>query len=185
MDRITVEQIRQFRLHAHHLDRWYPLDEAEHIVGACGLQNSPPGAWETALSNRVSGCEPGELGRMLEEEKTLLQAWSFRGAPVVFPAVESDAFLSALVPHGDEPWIYTNGVGLALDYLQMSFTELLSLLQQVMPQLDDMVLKSKTELDQVLAEWVLALLPREKQALWNAPSMNGAQDKQTVGGAAV
>ncbi len=185
MEKVSVEQVRQFRLHAHHLDTWYPKSDLERIAGACGFQNSPPGAWEIALHNRVHDFRRSDLQHLLEVEKTLLQAWSFRGAPVVFPTSESETFLSALVPEQHEPWIYTQGIQLALDYLKMSFDDLLSLIKQVMPKLDSEVLKSKTKLDQTLAEWMLPLLPNDKMRLWNDPSMYGNPEKQTVGGAVV
>ena len=182
---LTLEQIRYFRLHAHHLDQAYPCGEIMRAVGACGMQNSPPGAWETALFNRVPGCGLKEMERLLYEEKTLLQAWSLRGIPVVFPAGESRIFLSALIPQGEEPWIYTNGIGLALDYLDMTFGEVLERLEQVMPQLDGRTLTGKTALDQTLAAWMTPLIPAEKRERWSHPSMYGSPDKQTVGGAAV
>lgn len=137
------------------------------------------------IHNRIPDFKLDDMAQMLEVKKTLLQAWSFRGAPVVFPTSESDAFLSALVSKQDEPWIYTQGIQLALDFLQMPFEELLLLLKQVMPKLDGEVLKSKTMLDQTLAEWVLPLLPENKRDLWNKPSMYGNPEKQTVGGAVV
>lgn len=185
MDNVSVEQIRQFRLHTHHLDKWYPTTDIEDVAGACGFQNSPPGAWESALHNRIPDLKLGEMKQMLEVEKTLLQAWSLRGAPFVFPTSESDAFLSALAPQQDEPWIYTRGIELALDFLEMTFAELLPVVKKVMPKLDGEVLKSKTTLDQTLAEWVLPLLPKGKEDLWNKPSMYGNPEKQTVGGAVV
>lgn len=67
----------------------------------------------------------------------------------------------------------------------MSFGESLLLLKQVIPKLDGEVVKSKTTLDQTLAEWVLPLLPNDKRDLWNKPSMYGNPEKQTVGGAVV
>lgn len=92
---------------------------------------------------------------------------------MVFPASESDAFLSALIPESDEPWIYTRGIQLALDYLRMSFEEALGLLLQVMPKMDGEVLVSKTSLDQTLAQWMRPLLPEDKRELWDEPSMYG------------
>ncbi len=185
MTELSVEQIRNFRLHSHHLDTAYHRKDIAELVGACGMQNSPPGAWETALYNRVPCCSQKEMEHLLYKEKILLQAWSLRGAPVVFPVEQSGAFLSALIPQGDEPWIYTQGIGLALDFLQMGFGEVLELLKQVMPQLDGQVLVSKTTLDQTLAGWMLPLLPADKRDLWNQPSMYGHPDVQTAGGAAV
>ncbi len=85
---ITPEQIRAFRLRAHHLDRKLPPGALEAAASVCGFQNSPPGAWETALWNRVEGCTLQAAQDALYREKRLLQAWSVRGAPLVFPAAE-------------------------------------------------------------------------------------------------
>lgn len=45
--------VRNFRLRAHHLDRAHPAEDALALVGACDMQNSPPGAWEASLANRT------------------------------------------------------------------------------------------------------------------------------------
>lgn len=185
MIEITTDQIRNFRLHSHHLDTVYHKSDIGRIAGACGLQNSPPGAWETSLYNRIPGLSLEEMEALLYREKLLLQAWSLRGAPIVFPESESDVFLSALVPEEEEPWIYTRGITLALDFLQLDFETLLELVGKVIPKLDEKIIISKCELDQTVAEWITPLLPEEKQDLWNQPSMYGSPDKQTVGGAAV
>ena len=182
---LNVEQVRNFRLHAHHLDTFYAKADVLAAVGACGMQNTPPGAWEAALFNRVPACKAADRDRLLLEERSLVQAWSFRGTPVVFPAADSAAFLSALAAEGEEPWIYTRGIGLALDFLGVGFGELLVLLEQVMPQLDGRTVTGKTSLDQTLAAWMEPLLPAQKRSLWNELSMYGSPDKQTVGGAAV
>ena len=181
----SIEQIRIFRLRSHHLDAVYPKSEADRLAVACGMQNTPPGAWETALFNRVPDCTLSDMEHLLYEQKTLLQAWSYRGTPVVFPVSESSAFLSALIPDEPEPWIYTQGITLALDYLQMDSDSLLEMLKQVIPQLDDHVIVSKSALDQTLAGWMTPLIPVQKRELWNQPSMYGSPDIQTVGGAVV
>lgn len=165
------------------------------------MQNTPPGAWENALYHRIPSCSLVQMEQLLygdpkslensgspkasETGRMLLQAWSLRGAPFVFPVSESGSFLSALIPQTDEPWIYTRGITLALDYLGMEMEPLLELLKQVMIRLDNAVITGKNSLDQTLAEWMLPLLPKEKQALWNQPSMYGEPDRQTVGGAVV
>jgi len=185
MTELNVRNIRLFRLQAHHLDVRYNKSYIAEVVGAGGMQNTPPGAWETALFNRVADCTLPEMQALLYPQKFLVQAWSFRGAPVVFPVADSNAFLSALIPEAGEEWIYTKGIFAALNYLQMSFADLLAKLQQVMPGLDDKTIVSKSALDQTLAKWMLPLLPAEKKDLWNAPSMYGRPDIQTVGGAVV
>jgi hypothetical protein len=185
MDNVSVDQVRQFRLHTHHLDTWYQKTDVASVAGACGFQNSPPGAWEIALHNRIRDFKQDDMKKMLEVEKMLLQAWSIRGAPLVFPVSESNTFLSALVANQEESWIYTRGIQLALDFIEMPFEVLLKMLKQVIPKLDSKVLISKATLDQTLADWMLLLLPNDKRALWNNPSMYGNPKTQTVGGAVV
>jgi len=185
MNGLSIEQIRSFRLCSHHLNTVYQKTAIEELVGACGMINTPPGAWETALFNRVADCSLQEMEHLLYGDKTLLQAWSLRGAPTVFPVSESDIFLNALVAVENEPWIYTAGVSLALDFLQMTFNDLFEMLKLVILNLDDKTIISKSKLDQTLAEWMSPLLSADKQELWNKPSMYGNPEKQTVGGAVV
>ena len=183
---LSARQIRAHRLRAHHLDQKYPFGELLTVAGTCGLQNSPPGAWETAAFCRLKNCTLPQLHQALYQKKELLQAWSIRGVPLIFPTADSDVFLSALIAQeGEDPWIYTKGIGLALDHLGMSFSELLPLVESAAEYLEDHTIKSKEELDRVLAQLVAEQLPAQKQSLWNAPSMYGAPDRQTVGGAAV
>lgn len=183
---ITDQQIRGYRLRAHHLHERLPMDQMPQAAGACGLQNTPPGSWETAMHNRLSGCTLPALHDALYREKTLLQAWGFRGVPVVFPTAQSDVFLTPLIARADEkPWIYTLGITGALDHLQMSFDDLFSRLKEAIRYLDHHTIQSKETLDQTLADLMQATLPKAKQALWRDPSMYGHPQRQTVGGAAV
>lgn len=183
---IELDQIRDYRLRAHHLDLKMPMDGLIHAAGACGLQNSPPGAWETAMLQRLEGCTLNKLKDALYRDKSLLQAWSFRGAPVIFPAAHSGVFLTALLAReGEQPWIYTMGIAGALDYMQMSFDDLFFRTKEAIRYLDSHTIKSKEALDQVLAEIIERDLPEAKRDLWRAPSMYGSPDRQTVGGAAV
>lgn len=183
---LTDNQIRGYRLRAHHLDRRLPGDGMIDAAGACGLQNTPPGSWETAMFNRVDGCTLQALQDTLYREKTLLQAWGFRGVPVVFPTAQSDIFLTPLIAReGEQPWIYTLGITGALDHLDMPFDDLFNRLKAAISYLDGHTIKSKEALDQTLADIMLEQLPRDKQALWRDPSMYGNPDRQTMGGAAV
>lgn len=183
---IQLRQIRRLRLTAHHLDRAYPPACLLEAAGACGVQNSPPGAWETALFNRLEGCALADLHRALYQEKTLLQAWSFRGAPVVFPAGESGVFLTPLLAlPGEEPWIYTLGLSGALEHLGMDFHQLLPLAREAAGYLEGHTVQGKEALDQILARRVREALPAEKRPLWDAPSIYGRPDRQTMGEAAV
>lgn len=183
---ITLQAIRAHRLWAHHLDRRRTMDHLLEAAGACGVQNSPPGAWEAAMFQRLQGCTLAQLQQALYQEKSLLQAWSYRGAPVVFPTAERGTFLTPLLAQpGEEPWIYTRGITAALDVLQMSQEELLALVRQAASYLDSHTVQSKESLDQGLAQVVREQLPLEKRSLWDGPSMYGQPDRQTVGGAVV
>ncbi|MEE0807623.1 MAG: crosslink repair DNA glycosylase YcaQ family protein, partial [Acutalibacteraceae bacterium] len=131
---ITPEQIRAFRLRAHHLDRKLPPGALEAAASVCGFQNSPPGAWETALWNRVEGCTLQAAQDALYREKRLLQAWSVRGAPIAAAA-------------GETPWIYTRGITAALDFLGMAFDDLLPLVLQAAEYLETHTVTRKEALD--------------------------------------
>ena len=175
-------QVRAYRLAAHHLARPLPAGAFAQAAGVCGVQNSPPGAFETALWNRVRPCAPAGMQAALYEEKTLLQAWSYRGAPVVFPTQESDIFLAPLCAEpGEEPWIYTRGITLALDALGLTFGELLPLVAAAVRGLGDREVESKEALDQILADAIAPALPAEKRAIWAQPSPYGRPEPADAG----
>ena len=183
---VTREQARAFRLRRHHLDRPLPSGGLVEAASSCGVQNSPPGAWETALWNRVEGVTIPQLEQALYGEKTLLQAWSIRGVPLVFPTVDAGVFLAPLCAQpGEEPWIYTRGITGALDALGLDFDDLLPLVETACACLEGETVLSKEALDRRLAGVIEPMLPPEVRPAWNAPSMYGQPDRQTVGGAAV
>ena len=183
---VTREQARAFRLRRHHLDRPLPSGGLVEAAAGCGVQNSPPGAWETALWNRVEGVTLHQLEQALYGEKTLLQAWSIRGVPLVFPTKDAGVFLTPLCAQpGEEPWIYTRGITGALDALGLDFDDLLPLVETACACLEGETVLSKEALDRRLAGVIEPMLPPEVRPAWNAPSMYGQPDRQTVGGAAV
>lgn len=183
---ITASMIRGFRLQAHRLDGKAPMSDVVPAAGACGLQNSPPGAWETSLFNRLDRCTLHALHEKLYGTKELLQAWSYRGAPVVFPTAESDVFLTSLIARaGESPWIYTRGITGSLDHLGMAFDELLLLIEDAARHLDGHTVKSKEALDRTLAGIIGEGLPSNEKRLWEDPSIYDDPEKQTMGQAAV
>ena len=116
-----------------------------------------------------------------------MQAWSYRGAPVVFPATQSAVFLSALAAReGEAPWIYTRGISLALDALQLDFETLLARTVQAAALLDSRTIARKEALDRTLAQAIEPNLPASRLAVWRAPSMYDTRGSgQTVGKAVV
>ena len=183
---LTPERVRAYRLKNHHLDAPLSPSCLEDGAGACGVQNSPPGAWETAMWNRVEGVSLSRLRCALEEGKTLLQAWSIRGVPLVFPTRDAGVFLTPLrARDGEEPWIYTRGVTAALEALGMDFSQLLPLVERSCACLEGETVVSKEVLDRRLAALVEPELPAGAREAWRAPSMYGDPNRQTVGQAAV
>lgn len=178
---ISDEQYRQFRVRTHHLDQRLPAQQLLTAAGTIGFQNSPPGAWEQAVFNRITDITAAELRAMLEKQKSLLQAWSFRGAPAVFPTQDAAVFLNALVAEKNEgPWIYTAGLVPSLPQLGIDYTTLLTVVGQATKAvLADKTITGKGQLDAAIAEAVAADLP----AAWQQSSPYGA--KQTLGEAAV
>ncbi|PWM54471.1 hypothetical protein, partial [Dielma fastidiosa] len=71
MIELTMEQIRYYRLHAHHLDRFYEPSDLMSVTSACGLQNTPPGAWETALFNRIPAYSKAAANQLLADKHLL------------------------------------------------------------------------------------------------------------------
>ena len=72
---LSARQIRAHRLRAHHLDQKYPFGELAAVAGTCGLQNSPPGAWETAAFCRLKNCTLPQLHQALYQKKAKM-VWS-------------------------------------------------------------------------------------------------------------
>ena len=169
---VTAQMARSHRLRAHHLAAPLPPGAYCEAAAACGLQNSPPGAFETALFARVQGASPAGIRRALYEEKSLLQAWSLRGAPAVFPTRDSDVFLCALQgAHSEQPWVYTRGIGLALGRLSMTVQQLWPLVRGAAQQcLGRQAIVGKPALDAAVAALVLPQLSVEKQPVWHRPS---------------
>lgn len=183
---LTSDQILAHRMSAHHLDAPLPAAGLLDVAGACGLQNSPPGAWETAAFQRVEELSITALHEALYHDRTLLQAWSIRGVPLVFPAKDAGVFLTALAARpGEEPWIYTRGIQLALDALGMDAGQLLPLVCRAARALEHDTVQSKETLDRYLADRVRPMLPPDRLPAWDAPSMYGSPGRQTVGGAVV
>ncbi|MFR5078148.1 MAG: DNA glycosylase AlkZ-like family protein [[Clostridium] innocuum] len=94
MRTITREEVRSHLYHAQHLV--IPADSLQAAAGVCGFQNSPPGTWLCAAFNRLPACSVQQLQQELDEGEGIVQAWSLRGAPWIFPLSDASVFLDAL-----------------------------------------------------------------------------------------
>lgn len=182
MEFVSADQIIAFWLHRHHLYRKLPLKCRLEAV-SCGILNSPPGSWETAMFNRVEGITLAQCRQDLEADKTVLQAWSLRGVPTVYPQSDSNIFLGGLQAEPGEMEIYAQGLPPTLKALELTQTEVLTALMQACAILDQEVILSKQQLDQRLAREAEKYLASDQLRHWRDPSLVAAG--QTLGEAAV
>ena len=95
---VRTSDVIAFRLRAHNLASRRSADDVHDVVGACGIQNSPPGSALLALHARVEGVAPELLDRLVADERSLLQSWSMRGAPFYFPTADAPVFTTGVQP---------------------------------------------------------------------------------------
>lgn len=181
----SSDQVRRFRLAGHHLDARLPAGSLLRAAGACAVQNTPPGAAALSLHARLSGLTPDGVTRLLEVDKTLIQVWSLRASPHIFPTAEFPVFTRGLLPPDEDAQRqFILGITQALPLVQMSVAEIADFTAQAVRQvLDRRILENKQELDRALAAWIAPRLDAERAAAWAGPSLY-ARD-QTLGEALV
>jgi hypothetical protein len=172
-------RIRAFRLAGHHLQERLPPGSLLEAAGACGIQNSPPGSALLALHARVSELTAAELDGALAEDRTLLQAWSLRGAPYMFPTRDATVFGLGLLPEDEASVRYfIRGAEPALDHVGISATELVSRTAAgVHDALDGRAL-SLGPLGVELAQRLLPGLDQSRATAWRSPSWYAPNQSQ-------
>ena len=88
--RVSREQVLPYRAAAQSLDRRRPAMELLDVVGACGVQDTPPGNADVSLAARLDIDAPVVQEALARKELAL--TWSLRGAPHVFPAKDLAVF---------------------------------------------------------------------------------------------
>ena len=136
--RATRDQVLTFRLAQHHLSQRLSRGSQIEAAGACGIQNTPPGAAALALHARVTGLTPADVDRALAIDKTLLQVWSVRAAPYVVPTSAAAVFTTGVLPEGEESLrFFLSGAGPHLDLLGMSASEVVERTAAALPAILD------------------------------------------------
>ena len=183
--KITGEQALAFRLESQQLARKLPTGSVVQAAAACALQNTPPGAAWLSLHARVDKLLTEDAERATETEKTLLQTWSLRGAPHMFPTREGAIFTQGLLPEDeDELRFFIRGIEQGLARIDLSLNQVVDLTASAVEQvLDGRVLANKRQLDRELAAWVRERLTSKPQNAWDSPSPYGPD--QTLGEALV
>jgi hypothetical protein len=72
-----------FRAAAQYLDERRPASQLQAVVGACGIQDTPPGNADVSLAARLDIAGPTVAKAV--EDKQLVLTWSLRGAPHIVP----------------------------------------------------------------------------------------------------
>ena len=94
---VAWRQVHAFRLRRHHLDRRAPRTKLVDVVGdVCGIQSQVISAAQLALWTRVANLTPQDVERALWRDRTLVKAWSMRGAMHLLPADDYPTYVAAL-----------------------------------------------------------------------------------------
>lgn len=165
------EQALAFRLDSHYLSRRLPHGSLLQAAGACALQNTPPGSAELALHARVGGLAPGDIQRALEVDKTLLQAWSLRASPYIFPASDAATFMLGVLPRReDELRAYIPGVEPALEKIGISAVQAVELAAAEIAETLRGGALTKDELGILISQAITPHLTKNQEAAWRSPS---------------
>jgi hypothetical protein len=90
-------QVMAWRAARHHLDERVRSEAMLEVVAdIAGLHAQVMSSAELTLAARVEGLEPGDVGRALWEERSLVKTWAMRGTLHLLPAAEFPLWQAAL-----------------------------------------------------------------------------------------
>lgn len=168
---VDTDRVRAFRLCGHNLSRRLPPGSMIKAAGACGIQNTPPGSAALSLHARVDGLTPADVDRAFEEDKTLLQTFSLRGATYAFPTVDAAIFTRGILPQGEDSLrFFVIGAGPALDEVGMSAVDAIRFTADALLIALDGRALTKHELAPELAEKISPELSSRQRSAWESPS---------------
>ncbi|PTR31893.1 winged helix DNA-binding protein [Rhodococcus sp. OK519] len=173
---VQVGDVVAFRLRAHNLTDRRPVDELLDVVGACGVQNSPPGSALLALHARVEGVTRELVDHLVAVDRSLLQSWSVRGAPLYFPTVDAPVFTTGVLPATEKARMHLIvGVEQALAKLGLGLDETVDLIAEEIGAVLPGRQLAIDELGRELAERIGLTMPIARREIWSAPGPYGAR----------
>lgn len=176
---VTIRQVLDFRLATQHLAAPLPPGSLLEAAGACGVQDTPPGSAALALHARVQDLTPEDLRRAVEEEKSLLRAWSLRGAPYLFPTSDAPVFTLGVLPEDEESLrTFIWGVVPALEQVGISASELVEWTALALEEVLDRRELTKDQLGVELAQRLETRLKPSQLAPWRSNSAYAAGQSQ-------
>jgi hypothetical protein len=168
---ITPAQAIAYRLDVQGLRERADADRMVTIARTLCLQNTPPGSAGQALAARVDGVDQDDVLRALEVDKSLLQAFTARGAPHVFGTAETPVFTLGLLPD-DEQALRTFMLGAqpALDAMDLRATALVDLTEEAIREVLDGTKLVKDDLGRAAGELLTDRVPRSARDAWTSRS---------------
>lgn len=165
------EQVLAFRLNSHNLAERLPRASLLLAAGACGLQNTPPGSADLALHARVTGLDPVDVGRSLVVDKTLLQLWSLRASPYIFPTGDAAIFTRGVLPEDEDSLrFFIIGVEAALEKIGISATQVVELTAAALTEILNGRALTKDDLGIQISRRLSPDLTAEQAGAWRSPS---------------
>ncbi len=173
--KITRRQALAFRLDSHHLAERLEPGSLSAAAGACGLQNTPPGAAALALHARLNNLEAQDVTQALEQDKSLLQAWSLRASPYIFPLDDWTFFTLGLLPEDeDSTRFFIYAVEAALAKTGVSAMQVVDWVAVALLDALDGQALTKDALGVDLARRTAAHLSAAQRLAWDSPSWYAA-----------
>ncbi|WP_420880129.1 winged helix DNA-binding domain-containing protein [Rhodococcus sp. (in: high G+C Gram-positive bacteria)] len=164
---VRPDDVVAFRLNAHHLTARRPPEDLHQVVGACGIQNSPPGSALLALHARVEGVTGELVDHLVSEERSVLQSWSVRGAPFFFPTADAQVFTAGVLPATEEAGLHLiSGVEQALDTLGLGLDDTVALVADEIATVLSGRQLAINELGKELAERIAPTLTPKRREKW-------------------
>jgi hypothetical protein len=140
---------------------------------SCGIQNTPHGSAELSILARVDKLRPGEVDKALEDHN-LVQAWSLRASPHVFPAEEYGTYTAGVLPPDDRSTRhFISGANEHLDRAGMAASRLISVIVPLIAEVLDGRGLVKDDLGREVADRMTPSLTDEQRTLWNEPDAYG------------
>ncbi|HET9140117.1 winged helix DNA-binding domain-containing protein [Actinophytocola sp.] len=127
---LRTDQVLAWRMARHQLVKPGAASAVELARTLCGIQAQVPSAAEQAIAVRQDTPDPGEVGRALREQRTLVRCWSVRGTLHLHDAADAANYGAALaaVRSWERPSVL-RGHGITL----ADFTAIIDAIAEVLP----------------------------------------------------
>ncbi len=177
------QRVLGYRLSGHHLSERLPPERMLDAAGACAVQNTPPGSGALSLLARVDGLTPEMLHRALYEDRSMLEAWSMRASPHLFPTSQAAIFGRCLQPDDRSLVEVVIGAAPLIDEIGLSMQQLYRLAEEAVTAELGGNEMPKTELAALSARRIAPRLNDAQQEIWTQTAIE--YDGMTKGEAMV